>query len=319
MTAQQWNATAHNVDLAGDVHYLRFDGDAGAGADGRTDGGGDKPPVVLVHGLGGSHLNWVLLGPLLATGHRVYAPDLPGFGLSYPAGRRADVVRNGLVLDAFLRDVVGGPALLVGNSMGGLLAMAQAVRRPDSVTGLVLIDPVLPRAKDAPWDRQVGAAFLMYAVPGLGERYLARRRRRIPARRTVMEILATVCADHTALPEAFVEASVALAEQRGRDASPVRGLDTAYLQAARSLLRMAGRRASYTAMMRAIGAPVLLLHGDKDRLVPVQSARAAAAHCPHWRYEELPGIGHVPQMEAPDTVARLISQWQSAPAPATPA
>jgi pimeloyl-ACP methyl ester carboxylesterase len=309
------------VDLGGDVHYLRFDSDSDSdGAAGGEPADGDRrPPVVLVHGLGGSHLNWVLLGPLLAAGHRVYAPDLPGFGLSYPAGRRADVTRNGLVLDAFLRDVVGEPALLVGNSMGGLLAMAQAVRRPDSVTGLVLIDPVLPRAKDAPWDRQVGAAFLMYAVPGLGERYLARRRRRIPARRTVMEILATVCADHTLLPATLVEASVALAERRGREASPARVLDVAYLQAARSLLRMAGRRGSYTAMMRGVSVPVLLLHGEKDRLVPVQSARAAAAHCPHWRYEELPGLGHVPQMEAPDTVARLIAAWQSARASSAPA
>src|SRR5215467_2904160 len=101
VTAQQWNATAHNVDLGGDVHYIRFHGDSEGDADGDR-----RPPVVLVHGLGGSHLNWVLLGPLLATGHRVYAPDLPGFGLSYPAGRRADVARNGLVLDAFLREVV---------------------------------------------------------------------------------------------------------------------------------------------------------------------------------------------------------------------
>ncbi|HKD98958.1 MAG TPA: alpha/beta fold hydrolase [Micromonosporaceae bacterium] len=303
MTAQPWNAIAHHVDLAGDVHYVRFDG--GDDAD-------PLPPVVLVHGLGGSHLNWVLLGPLLATGNRVYALDLPGFGLSYPAGRRADVTRNGLVLDAFLREVVGAPALLVGNSMGGLLSMAQAVRRPDSVTGLVLVDPVLPRAKDAPWDRQVGAAFLTYAVPGLGERYLARRRRLLPPRRTVMETLATVCADYRTLPEAFVEASVALAERRAAEASPVRLLDAAYLQAARSLLRMAGRRASYAAMMRAIDVPVLLVHGAKDRLVPVQSARAAAAHCPHWRYEELPDLGHVPQIEEPATVARLISEWLGA-------
>ncbi len=302
MTIEQWNATGHHVRLGGDVHYIRFDGDPAPGND----------PVVLVHGLGGSHLNWVQLGRLLAAGRPVYALDLPGFGLSYPAGRRTDVGSLGLVLDRFLSEVVGAPAVLVGNSMGGLLSMAQAVRRPGSVTRLVLVDPVLPRAKGTPLDRQVGAAFLAYALPGVGGWYLGRRRRRLSPEAIVREALALVCADVSVLPPKVVTASVELAERRDAEARPVRQLDTAYLQAARTLLRLMARGGRYVAMMRAVGVPVLLIHGDRDRLVPVRAARAAAVACPEWRYEELAGIGHVPQMEVPDRVAALVEQWLAA-------
>ena len=97
------------VDLDGPVHYVDFGG---------AEGG---PPVVLVHGLGGSHLNWDLLAPLLTPHARVFALDLPGFGRSEPGTRRARVPANVLVLDHLLREVVGRPAVLGGKSMGGMI------------------------------------------------------------------------------------------------------------------------------------------------------------------------------------------------------
>ena len=57
------------------------------------------------------------------------------------------------------------------------------------------------------------------------------------------------------------------------------------------------------------GTPVLLLHGERDRLVPVRLAREAARRNPQWRLETLPDIGHVPQLEAPDDVADRIIDW----------
>src|SRR3712207_1763337 len=123
---------SRTVDLGGPVHYVDYGGDE------------DGPTVVLVHGLGGSHLNWDLLAPLLTPHARVHALDLPGFGLSEP-GRRVATVRNNVaVLDRFLREVTGAPVVLVGNSMGGMIAILEAARAPARVSGLVLVDPAVP-------------------------------------------------------------------------------------------------------------------------------------------------------------------------------
>ena len=120
------------VDLGGPVHYVDFGGnDAG-------------PTFVLVHGLGGSQLNWELFAPMLTPAGRVLALDLPGFGLSEPGERPATVPANVRVLDRFLHQVARGPVVLVGNSMGGMIAILLAARSPENVTGLVLLDPALP-------------------------------------------------------------------------------------------------------------------------------------------------------------------------------
>src|SRR5262245_54792559 len=178
VTPLHWHAVSRHADLGGDVHYLDFGGPAG------------DTPVVLVHGLGGSHLNWGLVGPALAARTRVYAPDLPGFGLTFPGGRTASVPANTAVLDAFLDKVVGGPALLVGNSMGGMVALRQAAAHPETVTGLVLLDPALPRPRGVRQDRLVAAMFLAYVTPGLGPRMLARRRAEATPARMVADTLA---------------------------------------------------------------------------------------------------------------------------------
>src|SRR3712207_5067033 len=130
---EQHPGQSRTVHLGGPVHYVDF----GGGPDG-------GPTVVLVHGLGGSHLNWDLLAPLLTSHARVLALDLPGFGRSEPGDRRASVPANVLVLDRFLREVVGGPAVLVGNSMGGMISLFASARSPQRVAGTVLLDPAVP-------------------------------------------------------------------------------------------------------------------------------------------------------------------------------
>jgi pimeloyl-ACP methyl ester carboxylesterase len=61
--------------------------------------------------------------------------------------------------------------------------------------------------------------------------------------------------------------------------------------------------------MRAVRAPVLLIHGELDRLVSIRNARATAARNPCWQFETIPGVGHVPQLEAPDLTAAHILSW----------
>jgi pimeloyl-ACP methyl ester carboxylesterase len=291
-----WGGVSRTVDLGGAVHYVDFGGAAGA------------PRVVLVHGLGGSHLNWCLLAPRLAADARVLAVDLVGFGRTHPEGRAATVQTAAVLLDRFVREVAGAPAVLVGNSMGGMVSILEAAANPDAVAGLVVIDPVLPLVRGVRPDRLVATMFLLYAVPGIGERYLARRRAAVAPRELVRQLLDLCCVDPTRVPQELVAASVALAEER----VAVSGADAAFLSAARSLLWVSARRGRYWATMRKVRAPVLLLHGEKDRLVSVHSAREAAARNPGWRFEVLADVGHVPQLEVPDAVADLILDWLGA-------
>jgi pimeloyl-ACP methyl ester carboxylesterase len=291
-----WGGVSRTADLDGPVHYVDFGGAAGA------------PRIVLVHGLSGSHLNWCLLAPRLVAEARVLAVDLVGFGLTHPEGRAATVQTAAVMLDRFVREVAGAPAILVGNSMGGMTSVMEAVANPDAVAGLVLIDPVLPLVRGVRLDRLVATTFLLYAVPGIGERYLSRRRAAVAPRELVRQVLDLCCADPTRVPQELVAASVALAEER----VAVPGLDAAFLSAARSLLRVSARRGRYWAAMRAVASPVLLMHGEKDRLVSVDSAREAAARNPDWRFEVLSDVGHVPQLEVPDAVADLILDWLGA-------
>ncbi len=307
MTPAGWRATDHHVDLGGDVHYVDFGGPSAP----------EAPRVVFVHGLGGSHRDWGLIGPTIAAHARAYALDLPGFGLSYPAGRSGGVRANVTVLSDFLRAVVGGPALLIGNSMGALISMLYASADPDAVTGLVLIDPVLPRAPGAPLDKQITAAFAVYALPVIGERFLARRRATISPKVAVRDTLALVCADPSRLPSDYVTGGIEAAEARAAAANDgtAPGLDKAFLQAARSVLTLGGRRRTFYPMAGALAMPVLLIHGEKDRLVPIASARLVAARCPQWRFEPVEDAGHCPQLEVPEVVASLILDWMGADAP----
>src|SRR5437016_6238042 len=133
---------SRTIDLDGPVHYADF--------------GGTGPTLVLVHGLGGSHVNWLAVAPVLARRARVLAVDLAGFGRPPLGERSADVHANRVLLDRFLDAVAAGPAVLVGNSMGELVAMMEAALAPERVAGLVLVAPAQPRSAEARVDGTVG-------------------------------------------------------------------------------------------------------------------------------------------------------------------
>jgi pimeloyl-ACP methyl ester carboxylesterase len=283
---------SRTVQLGGPVHYVDFGG--------RDDG----PAVVLVHGLGGSHLNWDLFAPLLTPHARVWAIDLPGFGRSEPGGRSTSVHANVAVLHRFLAEVVGEPAVLVGNSMGGMLAILAAGERPDSVTGLVLLDPAIPGPRRA-IDPLVAVTFALYALPFVGERFLWWRRTRQSALARFRETMRLCGVDPDALPPEVIERSVTLIEER----EDLAGMDKAFLAAARSLVKLLIDPRRYRQAMASIDDPVLLVHGDRDRLVPVAAARDIARRHPDWRYLELAAVGHVPQLQVPEKLAADVLEW----------
>ena len=312
--ATPWGARGYVTALDGPVHWIEFGPglDAVASPDGGTGedhgSGQSGPPIVFVHGLGGSHLNWCLVGPRLAVGRRAVALDLHGHGLT-PGTRRNSTVRaNARLLDRFIREVTGTPVVLVANSMGGLVSMLQAAARPDTVAGLVLIDPALPLPLRVA-DPLVAGQFLLYLLPGLGPLYI----RKVLSQRTpevaVRQLVELCFADVSRADPTMLAALIDLARRRKDDHDSQRVLQQSFLAASRSLLRMGSLRWRYWEMMASIRVPVLLIGGESDRLVPLAMMRQAAARNPGWETVFLPGVGHTPQLEVPDTVVGTIGDW----------
>src|SRR3954469_5555182 len=104
---------------------------------------GSELPILLIHGIADGALTWsFIVGPLART-HPVYAIDLPGYGYSsLPTGRgHATLEEMWAMLVLFLREVIGRPTLIVGNSMGGWLAVKLGWIEPELVRGIVLLNP----------------------------------------------------------------------------------------------------------------------------------------------------------------------------------
>ena len=154
--------------------------------------GGDGPPVVGVHGLGGSHLNWVPAASSLASLGSVTAFDLPGFGYSPPA--RSYSIRSLARATIEYLEHLDSPALLIGNSMGGTVSILVAAQRPDLLSGMVLLAPAAaPRWGDPRIDPVVSKRLFLQGVPGVGVAMIEKYWKSISARQQLADTLAVVC------------------------------------------------------------------------------------------------------------------------------
>ncbi len=292
MTALEY-AVSRTADLGGPTHYLDFGGPA------------DAPLLLAVHGLGGAAWNWLALAPLLRAHVRVMALDLAGHGQTPAAGRPTTVGANRRLVDRFIREVAGEPVVLVGNSMGGLISMLEASAAPEQVRGLVLVDPALPRPMLARVDVRVAAQFAVMALPIVGEAAYARRRARVSAEQVIRQSLTLCTVRLDRVPTDVIDAGVRTINQRSaRDFPPAD-----VIKAGRSVVQRMSRTPQLRRAMASIQQPVLLIHGDRDRLVPVAAARQAAKRFPSWRLEVAEDIGHVPMLEAADWTAARVLDW----------
>jgi glycerol-3-phosphate dehydrogenase len=272
-----------------------------------ADFGGRGPTLVLVHGLGGCHLNWLPAAPLLADHARVIAVDLVGFGRTPTAGRGHGLEAQRALVGELIREVVREPAILVGNSMGGLLAIMHAARAPEEVAGLVLVSPALPPTPGAPINPGLFARYAVEMTPGLGElaTWMAGRRR--GARGMFLDLLTLGTKDVRRVPRDVVEANIALIADR-MERAPLAHAQS-YLDASRSLLFHLARRAEVTSWVRGVRAKTLLLHGADDRLVPSAWTSWLGAERPDWAIEILDDVGHVPQMEDAPRFVERVARW----------
>lgn len=279
------------VDLDGPVHY--------------ADHGGQGEPIVLIHGLAGSRLNWLPVAPGLAEDHRVFALDLIGHGLTPRAGRKATLENHRRLIDGFIQKVAGKPTVLIGNSTGGHLSILEAALRPENVAGLVLVDPAVPSPVRGP--HVPPAAYLMapLLIRGLGEALMMANSRRTTSEQVVYQTLKSVSPDYSRIQEEVIEAH--LEAQRSRHGDPEANM--AVLQTLRSLLISNLRRASFDAKVRRVTAPTLVVHGAKDRVVPLGASRRLVAIRPDWNLHVFPDLGHVPMMEDPPGFLEVVRHW----------
>jgi pimeloyl-ACP methyl ester carboxylesterase len=282
---------ARTVDVGGPVWFEEWPGPA-------------ERTFVLLHGLGGSHLNWRLVAPTLARRGRVIVPDLAGFGRTPRAGRPSTLLANRRLVGRFLDRCATGEVVLCGNSMGGAIALLQAAFEPESVAGVVATSSVLPwgaRGTPAPI---VGVGFAVYRMP-FGDWVVRQRFERVSAERTVRLGFRLTTVDPAAIPDDVVNDHVELARERRGDADAA----PAFVEGARSILRLLRLRGQYRAALDRVRCPVLVVHGERDRFVPAAFARAACRAHPAWELQVLPRVGHVPQLEAPDGWLGAVEGW----------
>jgi len=295
------------VDVGGPVHYREWDGP------------GDGPVFVLVHGLGGSHLNWVPVAPALARRGRLIALDLAGFGLTPLAGRGAGIGSNWKLVEGFLEALALPSVVMVGNSMGGMITLIQSAHRPGSLNGMVLVDAAFPRGhlvRGPRYELRIAGIFALYDLGLVGAGLLERRTRRLGPEGLVRQTLRLATAEPDTVDAALVAAMVEMTRLR----QDFGYAPTAFLAAARSMFRAQIVPGRYRELVRRAATPALVVHGTRDRLVPAASAVETSSWHDTWRLELLEGLGHLPQIEAPIRWLDLVEDWldAAAPAPRTP-
>jgi pimeloyl-ACP methyl ester carboxylesterase len=257
-------------------------------------------PALCVHGLGGASTNWTDFAGLLAPWLSIESIDLPGFGRSGPApDRDYSIAAHTRTVIRYLEQSGRGPVHLFGNSMGGVISIFVAARRPDLVRTLTLISPAVPDLRP----RRLGTDPLLAVALVPGTAGLIRRRiGRYPADVRARSVIKLCFADPSRVPPNRL--AEAVEEIHLRDGM---GWSTdALLRSLRGLVGMylsTGRR-SLWARMATITAPTLVVWGDRDRLVDAALAPRAARTIPDARLLVLDNVGHVAQLEEPVTTAR---------------
>ncbi len=261
---------------------------------------GDGPPVVLLHGLGATNSSMLPTLADLSHDHRVVAPDLPGFGESGKPLRPYHPAFYAAWLHDFLDAAGIERAVLVGNSMGGRIAIEMGLRHPARVERLVLFAPSLAFRRFRffqPLVRLLAAE--LGAVPLPIPRWLA------------MRVLRLMFAEPGRLPAAWYDAAM---DEFLRVFSTLRGR-IAFFSAARQIyLESSDGPRGFWQRLPALSPPALFLWGDRDLLVPAAFAHHVEAAVPHATSIVLPSCGHVPQFEHPDRTNRLVREFLSRPA-----
>lgn len=257
--------------------------------------GTDGPALVLIHGFGASWGHWRKNLPTLGESCRCYALDLIGFGASAKPDPQVlpytFATWSAQVL-AFCEEVVGGPAILVGNSIGGIVAMQAAVDRPDRILGVMALNFSLRLLHErhlaqGPWLKRWSTQQLQNL---LGQRWFGEWFfRQIAQPRTLQNVLRQAYHQPAAVTEDLVE--MILRPARDPGAAAVFLAFTRYSQGPLP-----------EDLLPQIAAPLRILWGEADPWEPVNQGRSLCERAGVQDFRILPGVGHCPQDEAPAAV-----------------
>jgi pimeloyl-ACP methyl ester carboxylesterase len=257
----------------------------------RVDGDPDNPPVLLLHGVGRSLEDWAAQCDRLAGTHRVITLDIPGFGFSSRPGESVTLaaLTQGV---ADTLDALGEqrPLHVIGNSLGGAVALQLLVLQPHRVASLVLVN-------SAGFGREVTLLLRMLALPVIG-RMATKRTTSASAR--ILE--RAIFADRSLASRHRVEHAVAIGRQP--DSGAVMREIALELATGRGVKH--DWRAQLTAAAAQHPRPTLIIWGDRDRVLPAHHLDNARRLIPHAKTHLLSGIGHMPQIECPDEFADLV-------------
>jgi len=264
----------------------------------RDEGPADAPAVLMIHGFGSSLHTWDAWAAGLADRFRIVRFDLPGSGLSPPDPTDDYTDARSLELVRALMDSRGlSRAALVGNSIGGRIAWRFAAAYPDRVSGLVLVAP----------DGFASPGFDYDVAPEVSA--AAEVMRVVLPKSLVKTNLAQSYGDPEALREAVVQRYYDLARAPGARAAMLARMRQTVLR-------------DPAPELRRITAPVLLVWGGRDRLIPSSNAADYQAHLSDVRLALFDALGHVPQEEAPQMslppVAAFLEEIDAAASAAAP-
>ncbi len=254
---------------------------------------GDGPPVVLLHGIGRDRGDWCAIAPALAERFTVHAIDIEGFGASEPWGESVSLASMARAVRATLVAVgEHRPVRLVGNSMGGAVALRIAADEPSAVERLVLISP-------AGFGRDAMLGLRLLTVPVLGPALLALDQSPLSLRLRAL------------LFDREPTARQLAAESALRLRDPL--MRRQYLQVVHDLGGWGGIREDWRqevlGALATAGLPTLVLWGDHDTVLPYAHLAAVQQAVPHAETLPLPGLGHMPQLEQPERIAGLLTDF----------
>lgn len=257
--------------------------------------GESAPPIVLLHGggLDRAALSWKHAIPALAADRRVYAPDWPGFGDSDPPDvPKAEVTTDYFVsvLDRFREALRIEEVALCGISMGGGVALGYALAHPEHVSRVALIDSY-GLGGDVPGDR-LAAGFVRSPLPGDLVTALLRRSRRL----TALSVRAIVAPGNGT--ESLVDEVYGIASRPGAA--------DAWQAFQRNEVGVRGLRTNYLDRLPDLSVPALLVHGERDLLVPVKWTIRAGTLIPDCEVRIIPRCGHWPPRERPETTNEYL-------------
>jgi pimeloyl-ACP methyl ester carboxylesterase len=256
---------------------------------------GSGPAIVLLHGNGGSSRDWNGVIPALATRNRVLAPDLPGYGESAQADNSSptELARR---VRTFMVTVGAETAVLVGHSMGGLVALHLALAHPAEVSKLVLVD-------SAGLGRGLGLPQILYATTFLGKVALVASR--LPGGtfvRTLDVALSSTTQTWRIPPSWWI---YQLRAGRSR-----RILATTNA-AVKRCVDWSGQTCLVTDRLGELTMPTLIVWGLMDKVIPVWQGVRASRLVRSARLHVFPLCGHAPQVEASEEFLRVMEDFLS--------